>query len=330
MSKPFLYRCVVLAVAVCALWGIGRSAALRFHEQREALLKVAVAEQGRLGLTNRAQLFAKYPSPELGLCKVVQVSPGATAEVVVPGKFVAGSKFLFENDDIDVVKEAATTTEYRATIRAAANAAPCLAAVHAFSPVSAGAASCDAVQIGGTPEWQFSAANGWAIRLIPQEEKTRAKGRAAGLAYRAEFTRRGERQPFETFPARMKLEDACPTGNYEVNLEVERDSGSAPGGVEEYQKLAQQMQKPGITPQEYEKLLQRMTELATQMQKSMEASSQKLNQSLEMEQRLENFGCKQLEFTLLGGTANGNLNCRDASGATQPVKITGTLKMAAR
>lgn len=326
MSRSFLYRSLALVAALCILWGAGKSAALRFHQQRQELLKVAVAEQRRLGLTNRTQLLAKYPTPEITFCKVIDIEPGATAEVVLPGKYVAGSRFLYENDAIEVVKDSVTASEYRATIRAATDATPCLAAVHGFSPVSAAAASCDAVRIGGIFEGQFSAANGWAVRLIPQERKKDDND----WPYLVEFTKRGESRPFEKFPGVMRMEDSCSTGKYEVELRVKRESVSSPGGVEEYQRLAQQMQKPGITPQEYEKLLQRMTELATQMQKSMESTNQKVMENAEQANKLEMFGCKKLEFTVNGGAASGDLNCRDANGSPQPVKITGTLRKVAR
>jgi len=321
-------RVAVVVAAICTLWGVGRAASSRFEQQREAFLKVAVTERARLGLANNnVQLYAKYPSPEIALCKMTTVMPGATAQVVLPGKFVPGTKFLFENDAIDVVNDAVTAAQYRATIRAAADALPCITLVHGFSPVSGATAVCNAVYVGGLPAWEFAAANGWTVRLTPKEEKLPPEGGEPTAIYMVQFYRRGESKPFEEFPGWMSLLEACPGGVYTVNLKLEEPTGSAPGGVEEYQKLAQRMADPNITPAEYEKLLQRMTALAENMQKQMEDMTEKSMQQAERQKRFEEFGCTRLEFSVNAGTASGNLDCRDAtSGATKEVKITGTVK----
>ena len=145
--------------------------------------------------------------------------------------------------------------------------------------------------------------------------------------YVAEFYRKGEAKPFETFPAHMSLADACPRGNYTVQLRYESEGVAAPSGIEEYQKIAQQMANPKITPQEYEKLLARMSELATKMQSASENMNKQISQQSELGMRLEKFGCKELEFTASAAAASGNLTCYDANtGAPKEVKITGGAK----
>lgn len=330
MFKQTWKRSMILLAAVCMLWGLSRATSLRFIEQRDNFYKIAIAEQKRLGLTNRVQLFAKYPTPEISLCKTTRVAPGATAEVVLPGKFAAGSKFLYENDAIEVLKESATLVQYRATIKAAPDAVPCLTMLHAITPVSGGTAVCKAVYVGAMPEWEFSAANGWLIRLIPVEEKIPPEGGGdPTILYRADFFRRPQPKPFESFQARMTLVQACPTGTYDVDLQVEEASHSSQSVTEEYQKIAQRLADPKITPQEYEKLLNRMSELATKMQAASEDMMKKLGEQTEQGKRLEDFGCKHMNFTLAGPAASGNLDCREASGATKEVKITGTMKKGA-
>ena len=101
-------RWMVLLAAVCMLWGVSRATSLKFEQQRDAFLKIAAAERAKLGIGNHTQATAKYPTPEITLCKLTKVAPGGTATVVLPGKYVAGTKFLYENDSIEVVNDAVT------------------------------------------------------------------------------------------------------------------------------------------------------------------------------------------------------------------------------
>ena len=320
-------RGAMLIAAICMLWGVGRATSQRFTQERDAFLKLAVAERGRLKLSY-SQLAVQYPTPEIALCQVTKVAPGGTAQITLSGKFTAGTKFLYETDAIEVVSQNVTPLQYRGVIRAAQDALPCVATLHAISPVSGATAICRAVYVGAMPDWEFTAGNGWIVRLVKGEEKIppQGGGEPRGV-YVAEFYRKGEAKPFESFPAHMSLADACPRGNYTVQLRYESEGVAAPSGIEEYQKIAQQMANPKITPQEYEKLLARMSELATKMQSASENMNKQISQQAELGMRLEKFGCKELEFTASAAAASGNLTCYDANtGAPKEVKITGGAK----
>jgi hypothetical protein len=159
-----------VVVGALLIFGIARAANSHYAERRSAFFESQESERKRLGLTDWGQVKAKYPTPEVTLCHAAHMAPGATGDVTVRGKFVPGSKFLFENDDVEVVKETATATEYHATVRVAAATGPSYSPLHIFSAVSGIEASppCPAVYIGGKYEWDFTAQNGWQIKVRPK------------------------------------------------------------------------------------------------------------------------------------------------------------------
>ncbi len=323
-------RWLVLLTVLCVAWGVTRATSLKFEQQRDAFVKYAIAERGRLGLST-TQAKIKYPTPEITLCEATPVAPGATAQVVVGGKFVPGTKFLYENDSIEVVNESATQIQYKGLIRAAQDALPCVTSLHAFSPVSGTTAACRAVYVSGLPDWEFSAANGWVVRLVKCEAEVPPKGGGdpRGKCV-AEFYRRGEVKPFESYPAELALSDACPRSRYTLRIRPESAATTGPSTsvIEEYQKIAQRLSDPKITPAEYEKLLARMTELANKMQAGSEAMLKQTQQQNEASLRFEKFGCSEIEFTAAtAASATGTLECRDqATGQRKEVKLTGGAK----
>lgn len=120
-------------VAVLMIFGIARAANSHYMEKRSAFYESLDGERKRLGLTDRVRLKAQYPTPEISLCHAAHVAPGGTANVLVKGKFSLGSKFLFENDNVEVVNEHATATEYSATVKVPATAGPEYSPLHVFT-----------------------------------------------------------------------------------------------------------------------------------------------------------------------------------------------------
>lgn len=117
-------RMVYAGTLVVAAMTLSRAAQFRFQEKEQAFRQVCKDQLQKLGITRDAAK-AKYPTPEIHLvsgggCLV----PGATGEVVVKGKFVPETKFLFTNDNLEVVKETLAGNEYRATVRVAADIRP--------------------------------------------------------------------------------------------------------------------------------------------------------------------------------------------------------------
>ena len=98
-------RMVYAGTLVVAAMTLSRAAQFRFQEKEQAFRQVCKDQLQKLGITRDAAK-AKYPTPEIHLvsgggCLV----PGATGEVVAKGKFVPDTKFLFTNDNLEIVKE---------------------------------------------------------------------------------------------------------------------------------------------------------------------------------------------------------------------------------
>ena len=324
--RGILARSMLAAAVVAALIiGIARSATSRYNEQRRAILSAAAAERKRLGLTDRKALFAAHPSPEIKLCRGVAVLPGATAEVVVQGKFEPGTKFLFENDSLEVVKENVGATEYRATVSAARNLGPNYAYLNAFAPVSAGNGRCLAVVVGGKYEWGFTAENGLRVRLTPVSQKAGQGSEGLPMqVYRAEFFRGTEAKPFASFDAALNMEAAPREDGYSADWSSAPRQESSSKAEMEMKKLQQQMESMHkLTEKEQEQLIERMQKLAAG---AMAEAVQQQTQMQQHERSLEELGCREIKFRLGAEGATGNLRCRDAQGVGRSVGVKGTMK----
>ncbi len=217
MPKKSVTSFVVVSVALLLLWGILTTGAQikkkdateegekpepapasRYEERLRAIRTELANERARLGL-DREALAEKYPTPEITLCPITRVVPGGSAELVTRGNFSPGTKFLIgdDRDNMEVVKEAITPTGYRATVKAAPDAPPGMVGLEAFA-LSGITSGCTAVYIGGKYEWDFSADNGWRIKLKMLNEGFTAKQEAQiKPVYCAEFYRGDETKPFE-------------------------------------------------------------------------------------------------------------------------------------
>lgn len=317
-------RWTVFAVSVLLIFGIARASTSHYVQRRTALFQSLEAARQRLGLTDRVQLFAKYPTPEITLCQATRVAPGATGEVAVRGKFITGTQFLFENDDVDVVKENATAAEYHATVRTLAGVGPSVALLHAFAPVSGGQTNCTAVYIGGRYEWEFTAQNGWRIKLHPKEPFHTEGSSSPVSIYTAEFYRGSESQPFEVRQLRLGLEGALWQNSYGGALqEVQNNQGNSPADV---QKMAQKLADPSLSSQERDQLMKHMTEMTQQMVQQQQGAIQKMsdpNYIQQERQKQAEFGCQNMNFSLKAGVAEGQVSCGEKVGR---LAVKGTMR----
>ena len=190
-------RVAYVAVAALAALGLCRAVVFRFQEKENAIRQANKAQMQKLGLTPAAAK-AKYPTPEIGLVSSACLLPGGTGEVVVKGKFVPDTKFIFQNDSLEVVKESLTAGEYRATLKVAPGIGPQTAALVAISPVSGITTRQDRVAVvGGKYEWTMESANGW--KIVARSAGNRPCGGTAPAddPYEVLFYRKGEASPFE-------------------------------------------------------------------------------------------------------------------------------------
>ena len=147
--------------------------------------------------------FAALPAlaltaPEIGLVSSACLLPGGTGEVVVKGKFVPDTRFIFQNDSLEVVKESLTAGEYRATLKVAPGIGPQTAALMAISPVSGISTRKErAAVVGGKYEWIMESANGWKIVARSAGDRPCGSTAPAEDPYEVLFYRKGEASPLE-------------------------------------------------------------------------------------------------------------------------------------
>jgi hypothetical protein len=303
MMHQQLSRWSAVLLGALVVFGIARAANSHYAERRSAFYESQQAERKRLGLTDWGQVKAKYPTPEITLCRAARVVPGATGEVTVHGKFVPGSKFLFENDIVEVVKESATATEYHATVRVPAGVGPGYSPLHVFAAVSGIEASppCPAVYIGGKYEWEFSAQNGWRIKLHPKGDSFPKDGMEA-TPYTAEFYRGNETKPFEVRDFGLGLGGPLYGNSYSGGF---AESSNQSGPTVDMEQIMKKLSDPNTSPEERERMAQRMVEAQQQMMDP--ANAMKAQQ--QQQQKDAEFGCKNMHFNDSADSVEGQISC---------------------
>jgi hypothetical protein len=315
------------AVAVSALtvFGIARAANSHYAERRSAFYQAQEAERQRLGITDWSQVKGKYPTPEITLCRAAHMAPGTTAEVMVRGKFVAGSKFLFENDDVEVMKESATTTEYHATVRVPAGIGPTYSPLHVIAAVSGIEASppCPAVYVGGKYEWDFTAQNGWLIKVRAKGD-TFPKDGAEGVAYyTAQFYRPNESKPFEVRDISLGLGGPLYGSNYSGGFQ--EPAGGAGDPAANMEQLMKKAFDPSTSSEEREKLMQKVSEAQQAMISKMSDQKAMMQQQQEQGKKDAEFGCKNMNFNASADAVDGQISCGQNVGT---IRIKGVRRYA--
>lgn len=306
-------------VAAVVVLGVCRAARFRYQDKEEAIFKSCREELQKLGLT-RGAAKSKYPTPEIRMEGAPScVLPGATGQVVIRGKFAPGTKFVLENDNLEVVTETVTPTEYRATVKAAAGIGPQTAGVLAITPVTGlTARQSDAVIVGGRYEWTMEAKNGWRVVARASGTNACATAGGTGLPYDVLFYKGGEANPFEKRSARLYY-NMYERTNYRFTVEQQ----SADPVMQEYQTLMQKMADRNLTTAQRQQLMQKLQGMAEQMQKHMQAMVDPANIKKEEEKRKQ-FGCQHIALSLEGGSFTGELQCAQAVGTR--IGVAGTIK----
>ena len=313
-------RAVTVSILILLALAAARAATQRYQQREEEFRKQGQAEREKSGLSATA-LKEKYPTPELRLVSAASVLPGATGEVAVTGTFAAGAKFFVENDNFEVVKESATGSQYRATVRAASGIGPETAALVVMNPVTAQTARvANAVRAGGRFEWTMTAANGWTV--IARSHATNAGGAAAmANQYDVSFFRQGQSAPFETIAGTLGFLPANQR-NYRFDLSV---AAAEPPGMEPYRALMQQMLDPKLSNAEREKLAAKLKEATKEMTAALMKMSDPAyvkQQAEEHQRREQEFGCRALELTAENGKLTGEMSCSDKVGRRVPLSGT--------
>jgi hypothetical protein len=314
-----LKRIMYIAVVALTALGLVRAARFKFQEKQDALRAASRAQLQKLGIAS-GDAKAKYPTPEIHMVSSSCLLPGSAGEVVVKGKFAPETKFVFENDAIEIVKESLTPTEYRATVQVAAGTGPQSAGVWAMTQVSGIVTrQSPGIAIGGRYRWEMAGANGWKVVAVAPTNKACGGPSNAEDQYDLSFYRKGETAPFE------KRQASLYSGVYEQGVyrfTISQEDPQARAGVQDMNALMQKMMDPKLTSAQRDQLMKQMEAAQNQMQANM-AKMMDQNYIKQQEARRQQFGCTGAELKVTGNNFAGTLQCAPAAGARIPV--TGTV-----
>ena len=96
---------LLVAIGAMLTWGITHAALSKYQQKRQEILAACKAAREKLTPEEQKQLAAKCNTPEIALISPAVVKPGDTVEVILTGKFPAGTSFIFESDGIEVLKD---------------------------------------------------------------------------------------------------------------------------------------------------------------------------------------------------------------------------------
>jgi hypothetical protein len=315
--KRLLCAGVVLLFAL----GLCRAARFKFQDKEESFRKQAREQLAGLGLSRDAAK-AKYPTPEIGMVTAACMMPGETGEVVVKGKFAPNTQFIFQNDNLEVVKENLSAGEYRATLKAAPGVGPQTAGVVVITPVTGITARHDgAAVIGGRYEWNLNVSNGWKVTAQTPAGKA-CPSDSAGQLYNMQFFKGGEGAPFEKREATLYY-SAWDSENYSFSV---AESTASIGGMADMAGLMQKMSDPKLTGAQRDALMAQIEKAQEQLTASMTKMSDPANIA-RMQQQQAEFGCQHLWLAADGGNVKGRMQCADKLGR---LTLTGTMKFLGR
>jgi hypothetical protein len=313
---------VYAGVVVLGLLAIGRAAQFRFQDKEQTIRQACQAQLQKLGLTRDAAK-ARYPTPEIHMVSSGCLTPGATGDVVVKGKFAADTKFVLANDNLEVVKETLGGNEYRATVKVAPDIVPQTADVIAITPVSGiTARSYAAIAIGGRIEWNLQSANGWTIVAHPSANKD-CGSKPVQDVYSIEFFRKGESAPFQKLEARQEF------SMYEglSRFTITQPDPAMGSGMGDLQALMAKMSDPKLTPAERDRVLAQLQAMQGQMQAHMKKMTDPAYLK-SLEEQKQNFGCERIELRMQAGKATGEMRCAEKTGTR--IALTGSLRFLGR
>ena len=281
--------------------------------------KAAQQAEGLDPYRGRKELYGKYPTPEITLCKPVVIAAGASAPVSLGGRFPARTAFLMDHDQVTLTGDAVTGAKYGATASVAADALPGFARLWAYAPVSGAWNRCGAVVIASTPSFSLTASNGWTITLAPSAKAWTVQQSSASLGYKAEFFKPGVAAPFETMTGSLTVSaDKEPSAQYSFAMQ----SGATGSAMEEYQALTARMSDPQaymkMSPREQAAFQKKLEEVGDRMAKEMEAM---LSNPAAMQEKQAQFGCGWINLKVEGTQATGSVGCGEKVGH---LTLTGT------
>jgi hypothetical protein len=311
---------VLLTIALAA--GLLRAESVKFNQAREALYNQSLVKQKELGV-KPAELYTKYPCPEIQLTKVLDVKPGATTSVTANGKFPPGTVFLSDLDGA-ALAGTATSTTYSGRLTVAAGLLPTFVHLYAFNPVSMGYTFVPVAFINSVYRFDLKGANGWNVKAIPTAPGFKLSDGSAALPYRVEFYRANESKPFETLNGTLNYSAGAPASS-EISVNLQPGAGNAQAEVEELtRKMSDTQAFLKLPEQEQNALFERITALSDQMVKDMTAQMA-VDPAVRQKQQ-DDFGCSQLTLqSAPAGAVSGRVSCGRNVATKGILNVTGTL-----
>jgi hypothetical protein len=313
------------AVVALFAFAVCRAAMFRFQEKEREIRQACRDEVQKLGVPRDA-LRSKYPTPEIHLVSSGCLLPGGTGDVVIKGKFAPATRFVFQNDSLEVVKESLAGNQYQATVRVAPGTGPQTATVLAISPVTCiTAQSVNALKVGGRFEWTVESANGWRIVASPAgAQPCGGEARSAEIPYEVLFYRKAETAPFEKCSAKLSF---SPYEKLPYRFSISQQSGAGGTQMQEAQSLMQKMADPKLSPAEREQLMTRLQNMQQQLQAEMAKMADPAYTKQLEAKRLE-FGCRSMQLAAGGTGLSGDLTCSPKVGTR--IGVTGSMKFLGR
>ena len=311
--KRFAWMSVFLLLA----FSLCRAGLSRFQERERAIRQACAAQAP-------GAVKPKYPTPEIRIVSAACLQPGGTGEVVIQGNLPPNSKFVFENDNIEVLKESVTAGVHRITLKAAAGTGPQTANVTALTPNCRSARADNAVVVTGKYEWVMNAANGWKIVARSPSGKSCGGPPTPGDPYDLAFYRRGETTPFEMRSATLYFSVYEDT-NYRFN--VSNEDPAVKAGTEDFTNLMQKLADPKLSDAQRDAIMKRLTAAQAQMQANMQKMMDPTYAKAQQAKR-EEFGCERIELKAPGPNFTGRMRCSQKVGIN--IGITGTLASLSR
>lgn len=327
-DTSLLRRVVLIAIGLALAAGFLRAAGDTKFKQRQAELRAQwKAEQQKLGYTDdtegRKRLFAEHPSPEITLCKAIEVKPGASASIEVTGRFPEGTVAMVDRDEAELASGTASGGRFSTTVRLETGVGPGFVRVHFFSPVSGGTVSCAVAFADVAQSFDLKADNGWTVQAKAKANSYEMdRNGYAVLDYAVEFYKPGEAKPFQAMTARRQIEPGrTDDGQFYLSL---AEAGS--GAMAELMELQKKFENPEalmkMPDKERDALMEKLTELS---EKAMKEQMAAVSDPAAMQRRQDEFGCQTLTLrTDATGSVSGSLPCGKNVGT---LALTGSAKV---
>ncbi len=313
-----LGRVAILAItAIMLCWGITHAALSKYQLKQQAIMDACKAARKNYASTQPA---LKCDTPEISLRTPIVAKPGETVEVVINGKFPAGTSFVFGSDNIEVLKETSNANSYRATIRIAPGGGPETLSVQAITPLCCKIAyASEAVVINSNYQWDLKASNGWAVKAQSIAAAPGASSRE--MQYMLEFFKGAATTPFTKRRASLHPSQGD-VPSYYFSISNQDETQMSP--QLEMQAIMEKMMNPNTSDAEREKLTKQMEQISTRMTADLKKMTDpKYLQNLQAQE--QEFGCTAINLKVQNGAATGNMLCSDKVGRN--LTMTGTMKL---